>query len=715
MVRKLSWLVALLALNCSMGAFALGLGDISMHSGLNQPINADIELLSVRPADAGTIKVTLGSASDFERAGLDNPYVLNQLRFLVVASKKGHYRIHVSTEQAIREPFLDFLVQVTWRGGQLLREYTIMLDPPVLMPAPVQVITAPVTRAVASMPPAVTAPIVPVTTPSDMPKPVTQPSPPATGSAPEAGSAASPHGNEYGPVRPSQTLWSIANNARPDRSISVDQMMQAILRANPDAFINNNINNLKAGQILRIPDAAEVDAINSAKARAATLKQNEDWRGMRTAAPALAPKATPPAAQKSAPVSNSQGAQTPPQSEAQLKVLAPPRAATGSAGSGAATTTTAPSGTDVHKELALATEAVETQRQETKDLRTRMTDLEQQVVTMQKMMAIKDEQLAALQAKGAVALTAGAVPQAASGLSSPTSLVMIGIVAVVLAALLWLALRRRQLSTSVGMQREREIRVEPRQGPATPAPASRVAPTAATGAVAAAVAVRAANKNAEPRSGASPQEITAAAKPPPVEPDPLSEADIYLAYGRYQQAEDLIKEAMHHDRDPELRLKLLEIYYAAKNAAAFEDAARDLLHDVGAGHELWQRVLPMGRELCPYTLLFNENQGDAPPPTAAGGHTVATPDSYDFDASDSEATVLASGKNQLQPMHLDLEQGSETLGDTLDEVGTKLDLARAYIDMGDPDGARSILGEVLLEGTAVQQNEANELLQKLAR
>ncbi|MBS1236695.1 MAG: TfP pilus assembly protein FimV [Proteobacteria bacterium] len=279
MVRKLSWLMALLALNCSMGAFALGLGDIDLHSALNQPINADIELQSVRPEDADSIKVLLGSAEDFERAGLERPYLLNQLRFLVVAKGKGHYRIHVSSEQAIREPFLDFLIQVTWRGGQLLREYTVLLDPPVLMPAPVQVITAPVTRAAAPEP---AAAAVPTPAPSSAPiaaapqpvpappKPEAQPSPPAPAPQPEPSAAESPIANEYGPVRRNQTLWSIANRARPNRSVSVDQMMQAILKANPDAFINNNVNNLKAGQILRIPSASEVEAINAATARAAT-------------------------------------------------------------------------------------------------------------------------------------------------------------------------------------------------------------------------------------------------------------------------------------------------------------------------------------------------------------------------------------------------------------------------------------------------------------
>lgn len=744
MVRKLSWLMALLALNCSMGAFALGLGDIDLHSALNQPINADIELSSVRPDDADSIKVILGSAEDFQHAGLERPYLLNQLRFLVVAKGKGHYRIHVSSDQAIREPFLDFLIQVTWRGGQLLREYTVLLDPPVLMPAPVQVITAPVTKAAAPEPTAV--PAVPAPAPSSAPiaaapqpvpapsKPEAQPTLPAPAPAPqpERSAAASPIANEFGPVRRNQTLWGIANRARPNRSVSVDQMMQAILKANPDAFINNNVNNLKAGQILRIPSASEVEAINAATARAATQKQNEDWRNRRAAstapapvpapaqapAPAAetaAPKAAPEAAQKPAPVQKPPvAAQTPPQPEAQLKVLVPPRAEAtkpaGSAGMGTtpAATATAPSapGTDIHKELALATEAVETQRQETEDMRTRLTDLEKQISTMQKMMTIKDEQLAALQAKSAAA------PQQAAGVANnPTTLAMIGIIAVLLAAFLWLAMRSRQTGVPVA---PREIHVEPRQSPSPAPAAAQVAPAAVAAGAVTAAAVRAANKNVEPISAAPQQAVKLVAEAHPGS-DPLSEADIYLAYGRYQQAEDLIKEAMHHDRNPELRLKLLEIYYAAKNSTGFEDAARDLRHDVGADHQLWQRVLPMGREICPYSLLFGEDQNDAPvaADTVHVPTTTTAPDAYDLDLGGSEDTVLTRARLKQETLNLDVGQGGEPAEDSLDEVGTKLDLARAYIDMGDPEGARSILGEVLQEGSAAQKDEANDLLQRL--
>jgi len=136
MLRKLSWVLALLAL-CSVPiVYSLGLGDISLHSGLNQPLSADIEIHSLRAREADNVKVLLGSDHDFASAGLQRPDYLDQLRFSVEPRGKQGFVIHVSTEQAVREPLLDFLIQVTWPGGQLLREYTASLSPPVLMEAP---------------------------------------------------------------------------------------------------------------------------------------------------------------------------------------------------------------------------------------------------------------------------------------------------------------------------------------------------------------------------------------------------------------------------------------------------------------------------------------------------------------------------------------------------------------------------------------------------
>ncbi|MFV9616610.1 MAG: FimV family protein, partial [Gammaproteobacteria bacterium] len=112
--------------------YTLGLGEIEVNSGLNQKLNADIKLLSAVPEDTETIIVKLASRKEFSRAGLDRPYLLSDLRFKSVVINDVPY-IKVSSSSPIREPFLNFLVEIDWPNGHLLREYTVLLDPPVFM------------------------------------------------------------------------------------------------------------------------------------------------------------------------------------------------------------------------------------------------------------------------------------------------------------------------------------------------------------------------------------------------------------------------------------------------------------------------------------------------------------------------------------------------------------------------------------------------------
>jgi len=123
-------------------AFTLGLGEIEVNSALNQKLSADIELLSATPEDTESIIVKLASRKEFSRAGLDRPYLLNDLRFKSEIVD-GVPHIKVSSGSPIREPFLNFLVEIDWPNGHLIREYTVLLDPPVFMTQPASVTTAP--------------------------------------------------------------------------------------------------------------------------------------------------------------------------------------------------------------------------------------------------------------------------------------------------------------------------------------------------------------------------------------------------------------------------------------------------------------------------------------------------------------------------------------------------------------------------------------------
>ncbi|MCK5361101.1 MAG: hypothetical protein KAJ95_10770, partial [Gammaproteobacteria bacterium] len=246
MHRTPAVVAALLLFAVSSGCFALGLGEIDMQSALNQPMQADIELTSASATDLSEIKVTLASRDAHQRLGLGRAGILSNFKFSVEKGANGKPLIRVTSHDSVREPFLEFLLQVEWPNGKLMRQYTVLVDPPVTMAASPAIAAPPVSRTPVATPVRETSPQSrPATTRS-----TTAPSRPATVTTRAA--------DEYGPIRRSETLWEIAKDVRPDRDISMDQMMIALQRANPQAFIRDNINNLKMGVTLRVPGRDEI-------------------------------------------------------------------------------------------------------------------------------------------------------------------------------------------------------------------------------------------------------------------------------------------------------------------------------------------------------------------------------------------------------------------------------------------------------------------------
>ncbi|MDZ7922993.1 MAG: FimV/HubP family polar landmark protein [Marinagarivorans sp.] len=213
---------------------ALGLGEIKVTSLLNQPLEAEIQLLQVRELTAQEILVGLGTPEDFSRVGIDRPFLLNDLKFAVDMTGPNGPVIHVSSTRSIVEPFLNFIIQTHWPSGKLLREYTVLLDLPVFSNAPVRAVQAARSQS-----------------------PVQQRQARPDTSARVAEDSAM-DGNTYGPVSSSDTLWSIAAQSRSGNDVSMQQTMLAIQRLNPDAFINGNMNLLKKGAVLRLPDEQDV-------------------------------------------------------------------------------------------------------------------------------------------------------------------------------------------------------------------------------------------------------------------------------------------------------------------------------------------------------------------------------------------------------------------------------------------------------------------------
>ena len=253
-VRKLVLAIAAASALSSGMAHALGLGEVTLQSALNQPLVAEIELLEVRDLASSELLPTLASPEAFTKAGVDRQYFLTDLKFTPVLKPNGKSVIRVTSSKPMREPYLNFLVEVLWPNGRLLREYTLLLDPPLYTPQSV-------TPAAARLPVAAAAPATRVLAPA--PRPATAVAKPVSPAAPTAASApaAKPlEGNQY-KTTANDTLWEIAQRARAGGS--VHQTMLAIQDLNPDAFIGGNINRLKSGQVLRLPNEQQVQSARS--------------------------------------------------------------------------------------------------------------------------------------------------------------------------------------------------------------------------------------------------------------------------------------------------------------------------------------------------------------------------------------------------------------------------------------------------------------------
>jgi pilus assembly protein FimV len=741
--------VAVLCSVLSSAVHALGLGEIEIQSALNDPLKAVITLTSGTPEELKDLKISIAPREAFERAGISRPPILRDFQFTIEQTEKNRPVIRISTREAVREPFLVFLVEATWPRGRLLRQYTVLVDPPLTIPAqppvPKTPVTAPPPRATAT----VTAPPVPQRRQPSRPAPQPASVPAA---APQRESA-----DTYGPVRRSETLWSIAQQLLPDESISSQQMMLALQRANPDAFLNNNINNLKAGAILRIPTREEIMARSRAEARSEVKRQHSEWKAARSAQ--AVPEAPPAPEPATAPESATGAVATP---ETRLQLVAPDdesmeaAAATGAAESGSGTTE---SSADLQQQLALATEEAQAGRAIASELQSRVGELEEQVSSMQRLLELKDQQLASLQNRlaadtaevqsgGDEASPAAAAvrdveesnaaqatgdgetetttepPAQESGqpgniidhlLNNPVLSGLGVVVAMILGGILWSSTRQRRHADMFSDEPTLASQLAALRDQEEPA-STRVAVS-------------------EPPPPAVPGEHDMSPMPVEGESDPLTEADVFIAYGRVQQAEDVIQAALKKDPgDKELKAKLLEVYHAAGNLAAFDTHAEGFHRSVDESDPLWQKVAIMGYELSPDNRLYK----------AAAGNSAAQDSGVDFDMDLSgmealdqetipEETHAAGGLESEYPeeetrkeepaesVEFSLDESGETeeipgeeLLDNSDEVGTKLDLARAYLDMGDPEGARSILEEVLEEGDDNQKREAEDLFAQIA-
>ncbi len=663
MVAKRSSRALALLLALPSAAFALGLGDIRLLSPLNAPLDAEVELVDVAPDEVNTVQAQLASRETFARYGLDWPAYLTGVQMRTVRTPDGRQMVKLKSTEAISEPFITLLVEVSWARGHLVREYTMLLDPPVYTPGQSTVasarVSAPATGSgvregaiarSADPPPAAAAAAPESGAASAAPTP-------ARRASADAG-AASAHVVQRG-----ETLSGIASSAAAagPSSPRTRSWMLAIYQANPRAF-EKNMNVLRSGAILRIPDAAEAAAVSPSDAAVEIRRQYAAWRSA-TGAPA-APSGERPG---------------------QLKLVTPSESPSVGATPGAAPGAPSP---------------------EVSQLQGRVHDLEGQLAESKRLVELKNadlahlqEQLAAKQGTQPAAPAAPAPPITAPAAEQPPAAqaapppppaveekppqpareapppvtakpaptpalpvaggslfdTLMGywwVIALLLLALVGFAASRivrsrraAQFDDSLGRLAvagaASETTFAPGRGfgsadaPARATAAARVEPS---------FLVEETGTRERPRfpAGAAPaasaarhvtsdETISSETAINLDQGDPLAEADFHMAYGLYDQAADLIRIAI--GREParrDLRLKLLEVFFVWGNKEQFLHAARELADTrAEAAPGEWEKILIMGKQLAPEDSLFS----------GAGAVSGATAGGVDLDLEGGQSRV----------------------------------------------------------------------------
>ena len=412
-----------LALALASGAAsALGLGQIEVKSRLGQPFLAEIPIISSDPSELEHLQAELASPLVFARVGLKPPMgVVAELQFTSALDAAGRPVIRVTSAQPVNEPLLTFLVSVDWGQGRLVREYAALVDAPRTVSAPMQpaieetVVSEPnlIEREPEAAAPATTAEAPPATAPEEAvaqalareenaaadseipaaPQPEPQPqvavATPPRAPVPEASRALS---GDYA-VRRGDTLSEIAS--RMEGQASLDQAMIALLRANPDAFIDGNINLLKAGAVLELPPGDELASVDAGEARRLVAQHVQQWRDARRAVPqpALEGGATAAGAPAGGDNATAGGAAT---ADARLEIVPPEAARAAQAGTQSGIQAGG-EGQMLRQELQQSQETIAARDAEVQELKSRVAELEQLQKQQQQLIAMKDSELAAAQ------------------------------------------------------------------------------------------------------------------------------------------------------------------------------------------------------------------------------------------------------------------------------------------------------------------------------
>ena len=754
-----AWRAAAVALSVALTlglaapeARAVSLGRITVQSALGEPLRAEIDIPQITPDEVASLRTALASPEAFRAAGIERNPALADLRISLQQRPGGGYFLRLASDRAINEPFLDLIIEASAPTGRIVREYTLLFDPPSLRqgaapPAPIAAQVPPSEPAPAApadpatSPPAATAAPAPATTPAAPPPPAAQASAPAS---------ASPAGRRI-TVQGGQTASAIAAAAKP-RNVSLDQMLVSLLRNNPDAFIGGNVNRLKAGAVLELPTETQAAGIAPAEARQTLVAQSKDFNEFR--------QRLAEGVGNRAPVAQAPGRAASGQVEARVedKKAAP--------GAGDRLTLSKGAIEEPSRDGKAAEDRIARERAE-RDAAARASEIERNIAELRRLGSEAAPAGAPAPAASAASATADAgpgiaLPASAPGpapVAAPVDADADGLSTLIDGALLPAAAGGTlALLLALALYRRRR---KPAPFEATTADSQLPPDSFFAG-------------NGDPRvdgtEGASsmmysPSQLDAAG-----DVDPVAEADVYLAYGRDLQAEEILLEALRTTpQRVAVHAKLLEIYARRNDVRAFEPIARDAHALTSGSGPQWSAIASLGRELDPGNPLYRTEPGQAPAapasdalpaldPDAARGEApaqqsppvttapAAVPPGLDldlasfkpaappappeagagrdhpFDFSDEPAASAQDSSKGSPSLDFDLAglslevdppAGTAASQAPADPLATKLSLAEEFRTLGDVDGARSLVQEVLAEARGEMRQRAERLLAEI--
>lgn len=760
------WVVGALCAWLPFASYALGLGKLKVHSALNQPLKAEVEFTSLTEAELKGLNIGLATRADFSAAGIERPPFLSQIKFTVQRRADGRHVLELSTPTPFEEPFLHMLLQLDWTGGRLVREYTALIDPPYQIAAKAPAVEPPRSVAPAETPAPAPTPLPPVEVTHAAPADDVPYGPPGTpgerlspdgwpleeGATPAPVAPKSAAKGRIGPapdwantashtVKRGETLWSIAKNVRRDTQVSLEQAAMAIYSRNRDAFYDGNLNNIRTGKILRMPERETVDALSKDKAHAAFQAQFDAWQeykrrlasAKRTVAveEAVAAEETPTADKK--PVADTAAKKEAPavakgqRSDELLKIV---RAnlqgekGAGTSKAGAPAKGGEPEQAALAERAATLEESLVSKQIEQKELGEKINQVRAQLKREARLIELESQALAAAPDKAAAkpaeppkvetpkaveapkpeparveppkseapgvvqGRTDNGAKEAKAEAPAPAPVakkppppppekglvdsllgalgdlmlpVMLAIVLLASAVIGFIYMRRRRRATAEFEESILASRAVTTENMPTRETTGEAGASAAESSILSDISQ---GNLANVRTD---------------EVDPVAEAEVYLAYGRDETAEEILKDAVvKHPQRHELKLKLLEIYAARKDVKAFETMAEELYAAVGGqGGKLWEKVEELGRKVSPSNPMFRGTGAPkavtaeaeapaavaptavaktevAPPPTAA----LAPESALDFDLGTSEVTTAQeSEKKKENTFDLDFDLG----------------------------------------------------------